>query len=182
MLAVMSKYHLSALGGGVTDFIDYMRKDRPHRWTALALSITIAGVIVWGIWTSLLPPPAKPEVIMVQSWPIDRSDFDVRRDWLNRGLVENEQNRSRRFAYGRLAEAIGQDFEDQRATREFDDARAVMLQALADLDKAEREGRPLPPLPRSDATEGAPRPRGDTAADQRALPSAPPPASAANRQ
>jgi hypothetical protein len=182
MLVTMSKYNFSALGGGFSDFIDYMKQERPHRWTSLALAITIAGVIAWGIWSSLLPPPPRPEVIMVQSWPIDRSDFDVRRDWLNRGLVENEQNRARRFAYGRLAEAIGQDFEGQRATREFDDARETMLQALADLEKAEREGRPLPPLPRSDATEGAPRPRGDDAAAQRALPNAPPPASAANRQ
>ncbi len=160
------------IGGGLKDFVDYMRADRPHRWTALGLAMAITFVVGWAIWRTLLPVPEPRSITYVQSWPADRSDFDVRRDWLRRGMAENEQNRQRRLAYGAVAETIGQTFDRAGAMREFDDARRVMQQAMDDLDAAQRAGRPLPPLPRSDVTADAPRPRDE--ASPPAAPATPP--------
>jgi hypothetical protein len=145
----MSLYTPPDIAGGLKDFWIYIRQEKPHKWASLGLALTIVGVIFYFIVKALEPKPEPPSIIFVESWPIDRSDFDVRRDWLKRGIEENEQNRRRRHAYGELGNAIGQSTYDKAAAdAEFDRARALMEQALADLDAAEAAGQPLPPLPK----------------------------------
>ncbi len=146
------------IGGGIQDFWAYMRADRPHRWPALGLSVTMAALILYFIARSLAPEPPARTIIYVQSWPADRSDFAVRRDWLNRALEANDRNQQRRNNYGAVAKMIGQEFDQAAADREFEEARATIRRALAELDAAEAAGRPLPPLPRS-APQPPPTPR-----------------------
>jgi hypothetical protein len=138
------------ISGGIKDLWDYIRVDRPHRWPALGLAITIPGVVFFLIADDLRPEPEGRRIVYVQSWPADRSEFDVRRDWLNRALRANDENQARREAAGAMAGAIGQTFDKARSDREFDEARATIRQALADLDAAEAAGQPLPALPRSE--------------------------------
>lgn len=132
------------------DFWDYIRQDRPHRWPALGLALVIPLLIVYFIARSVnsIDEP-KRTIIYVESWRADRSEFDIRRAWLQRAREANDANEKRRAAYGGMARAIGQDFDKDRADREFDEARAQIDKALADLDHAERNGLPLPPLPRA---------------------------------
>lgn len=132
------------------DIWDYMRQDRPHRWPALGLAITIPLVILWFIADSFssIDEPRRT-IIYVENWRSDRSEFEIRRDWLLRARAANEANQQRRNAAGALAEAIGQDFDQARADREFAEAYAQIDKALADLDHAERNGLPLPSLPRA---------------------------------
>jgi len=147
----MRLFNTPDISGGLKDFWDYMRTDRPHRWSALGLSITIPLVVFYFIARSVNPPePPRRQIIYVQSWPINRSDFDVRRDWLKRALEENDVNQRRREAYGALANALGQGYDKSAADREFDDARATIRQALHDLDEAQRKGLPLPALPHAE--------------------------------
>ena len=148
------------VGGGIRDFWNYIRVDRPHRWPAMLLSVTIPALVIYFMARSVEPPPEKRSIIYFQSWRADRSDFDVRRDWLNRALAENEQNRQRRRNYGSVARVVGQPYDEAGAMREFDEARATIQQALRDLDAAQAAGRPLPPLPRAEenATRPAPAP------------------------
>lgn len=137
------------------DIWDYMRQDRPHRWPALGLAITIPLVILWFIADSFSSIDApKRTIIYVESWSADRSPFDIRRDWLLRARSANEANQQRRNAAGALAEAIGQDFDQAKADREFAEAHAQIDKALADLDHAERNGLPLPPLPTAEQPAG----------------------------
>ncbi len=145
----MSLYTPPDIAGGLKDFWIYIRQDKPHKWASLGLAITVPMVILYFMAKTVEADPEKRSIIFVQSWPIDRSDFDVRRDWLKRGLAQNEQNRRRRHAYGEVGDAIGQSTYDKPAAdAEFDRAKALMDQAMIDLEAAEAAGRPLPPLPR----------------------------------
>ena len=134
------------------DFWDYVRQDRPHRWPALGLALVIPLVILYFIARSVnsIDEPTRT-IIYVESWRADRSDFDVRRAWLLRARDANDANEKRRAAYGSMARALGQDFDKARADQEFAEARAQIEKALADLDYAEKNGLPLPDLPRSQA-------------------------------
>ncbi len=144
------------IAGGFKDFWIYIQQDKPHKWASLGLAITVPLVILYFMARTVEPEPEKASIIFVESWPIDRSDFDVRRDWLARGMAQNEQNRRRRHAYGEVGKAIGQDGYDKAAAdAEFDRAKALMVQALADLEAAEAAGQPLPPLPRRAAPQTA---------------------------
>ncbi len=130
------------------DFWEYMRTDRPHRWPALGLAITIPLLVMYFIIRGS-NGAAEPQrsIIYVQSWRADRSEFDVRRDWLARAMDANDRNERRRNVYGRLAGSIGQDFDKAKADAEFAEARAQIAKAQADLERAERLGLALPPLP-----------------------------------
>lgn len=139
------------ISGGVKDFWDYIRVDRPHRWPALGLAVTIPMIVFYFMARSVQPEPPKRAIIYVQSWPSDRSEFAIRRDWLNRALAANDRNERVRANYGEMAKVLGQDFDATKAANEFDAARATIRQALADLDEAEAKGLPLPPLPRAAA-------------------------------
>ncbi len=154
----MSLFNTPDISGGIQDFWAYMRADRPHRWPALGLAITVAALVFYFILRSVNPAEEpKRTIIYVQSWLADRSDFDVRRDWLNRAIVANDRNERRRNNYGALARAIGQDYDQNAAHREFEDARATIRQAQRDLEAAQAAGLPLPPLPRREPeAENAP--------------------------
>lgn len=153
----MRIFEMPDIQGGFKDLWDYLKEDRPHRWTALGLAITLTGVIFWAFLRSVAPPePPKRQIIYVQSWPASRSDFDVRRDWLRRAREANDRNEQRRDAYGSFARAIGQEYDKGAAHREFDEARATIDQAMRDLEHAEANGLPLPPLPQAKPANGAP--------------------------
>lgn len=155
----MRLFAMPDIGGGVRDLWDYMCADRPHRWPALGLAITIPVVVFYFIGRSLYQEEApKREIIYVESWPADRSEFDVRHDWLIRAREANDRNERRRNAYGAMAEALGQDYDAAGAHNEFEDARATIDQALRDLEEARAAGRPLPPLPSAEPDASPPRP------------------------
>ncbi len=143
----MSFYTPPNIGGGLKDFWQYIRADRPHRWPALALAAVIPLLVMYFIARALEPPPPQRSIVYVQSWRADRSDFDVRRDWLQRALDANDRNERNRAAYGSLARAIGQEHDAEAAANEFDEARAQIREAMLALEHAEANGLPLPPLP-----------------------------------
>ncbi|MEQ1510403.1 MAG: hypothetical protein ABL909_08410 [Sphingopyxis sp.] len=147
----MKMFAMPDIGGGARDFWDYIRADRPHRWSALGLSIAIPLIVLYGIARSLYHvEEPKRSIQYVQSWPADRSEFDVRHDWLVRAREANDRNERRRNAYGSFAKALGQDYDKNAAHDEFDEARATIDQALRDLAEARAAGRPIPPLPRAE--------------------------------
>jgi hypothetical protein len=132
------------IGSSLTDFWDYIRADRPHRWTSLGLAITIPAVMLYFMADALRPAaPTGPQIVYVQSWPADRSDYDIRRDWLARARAANQANQQRRTMMGNFAEAIGQDFDAQRAQAEFDHALADIAAMEREVDAAEAQGRPI---------------------------------------
>jgi hypothetical protein len=140
----MEQFKPANIQGAFGDFWTYIREDRPHRWPAWGLAITIPGVILWFMADALRPPPVTgPQIIYVQSWPADRSDYDIRRDWLQRAREANEQNQQRSSNFGTFAETIGQEFDEDRADREFANAFADIAAMEREVDEAEREQRPI---------------------------------------
>ncbi len=132
------------MGGSLQDFWDYIRVDRPHRWPALGLALTIPGVILFFIADAFTAPiQTGPQVTYVQSWPSDRSDYDVRRDWLQRARAANQANQQRRGTMGSFAESLGQTYDAQRAQAEFANAYADIAAMEREVDAAERERRPM---------------------------------------
>ncbi|MFM6853577.1 MAG: hypothetical protein ACKOUM_05795 [Sphingopyxis sp.] len=135
-------------GGGLRDGWDYMMADRPHRWPALGLALVVPALVMYFIARSLNPVETpKRTIIYVESWPLDRSEYDTRRAWLQRAAQANDANEQRRGAYGRFAQSIGQEFDATKAKDEFAQSRADIAQALRELDVAERNHAPLPILP-----------------------------------
>lgn len=135
--------------GGFRDFWDYVRTDRPHRWPAMGLSIAIPLLIFYFIARAVAAEqPEVRRIIYFQNWTLDRSDYDVRRDWLHRAREANRLNQRRREAYGAFARALDQPFDKAAADKEFADAFAAIDQAEAELDRAQRLGLPVPPLKR----------------------------------
>jgi hypothetical protein len=155
------------------DFWDYIRTDRPHRWPAMGLAVAVPALVFYFILRGANPVEEhKRQIIYVQSWAADRSDFDIRRDWLLRARAANDRNQRRREAYGSFAKSIGQDFDKQSADAEFDEARAQIDQAMAALDHAEANHLPLPPLPRRAAEPAAGAPAAARAPAHAAAPQA----------
>ena len=100
--------HIGALG----DFWRYIQEDKPHKWASAALALTIVGLIFYFIWRALVPPPPEPTIIYVESWPANRSQADVERDWKQRAIEANEQNALRRRQFQKAADALGIDYQE----------------------------------------------------------------------
>lgn len=140
----MSEGRFEQIGGGLRDFWDYVRQDRPHRWPALGLAITIPAVILFFIADALRAPPEPArQIVYVENWAADRSIYDVRRAWLARAREANAANQQRRGNFGAFAEAIGQNYNADRAKAEFDAAFADIAAMEREVDAAEREQRPI---------------------------------------
>ena len=97
--------------GAIADLWNYVKEDRPHRWASMGLAITIPAVVMYVIYRSLIPEPQGPSIIYVESWPLDRSQADVEKDWLERAKQANEDNAKRREAYRAVADSLGIDYE-----------------------------------------------------------------------
>ncbi|BAK68368.1 hypothetical protein SLG_36930 [Sphingobium sp. SYK-6] len=59
------------------DLREMFSRERPHRWSILALSITLTGFLLWGFLVDSRIPPKEREIIYVESWMSDRKDSDI---------------------------------------------------------------------------------------------------------
>src|SRR3546814_15693759 len=70
--------------GGVSDFWDYVRQPRPHRWTGRGAAIALAFFVFWGFSKYLFPyENPRPQTISFENWTATRNDPQVRADWLD---------------------------------------------------------------------------------------------------
>jgi hypothetical protein len=97
------------------DLRDMFSRDRPYRWSLLALSATLTGLLFWGFMLSSRLPDKPREIYYVQSWMADRQDSDIIRKQITdlsayeRGLVD-EQGK-----FQRLADSLGIDWREDEA-------------------------------------------------------------------
>ena len=162
----MSIFRNVDIGGGLSDFWDYVRQDRPHRWPLWGLALAITWVIFRGVEAYLIPE-IQPDrsIVYVESWRADRSAADVRADWVARAKETTRRNAERRAAYQRFADSLGIEYDSTEADR-------VTRETLgADADKLGKRAEPV----RSTLAERAARgPRPDPAATPQTPLSAPP--------
>ncbi|MBB5704703.1 hypothetical protein [Sphingopyxis panaciterrulae] len=104
------------VGGGVSDFWDYIRQPRPHRWTSWGVAVVLALVVFWGFGKYLIPyEKPKPQIIYFENWKADRSEAEVRADWIARAKETTRENARRRAEYQKLADMMGVPYDSSKA-------------------------------------------------------------------
>lgn len=146
--------------GGFSDFWDYVRQPRPHRWPIWGVALALSLVIFYGFAKYLIPyERPKPQIVYFENWSAERSAADVRADWVARAKETTRRNAERRAQYQKLADMMGV---------EYDSAKADELTRETLGQDADNIGvRPEPPT-RSTLAQRAARgkPAGDTAEQQ----------------
>lgn len=104
--------------GGISDIWSYVRQDRPHRIPALVLSAVTALLIIYLFVGSFAQEPDRtPDIVYFENWTVDRTDAEVRREWMERAKAANERNARNREAYQRLADGLGIGYDANEANR-----------------------------------------------------------------
>ncbi|WP_067112884.1 hypothetical protein [Sphingopyxis granuli] len=106
------------VGGGLGDFWAYIREPRPHRWTMWGVAIALTWVIFHGV-SQYLIPYEKPErqIIYFENWQADRSEAEIRADWVARAKETTRENARRRAEYQKLADLLGVDYDSSEADK-----------------------------------------------------------------
>jgi hypothetical protein len=103
----------------VVDLWDYMREPKPHKWTSLALAITLTLVSLWALNRFLVRPvPPDTRIVYFDSWDEGRTDQDIRRDWVARLKQANVNNAKRRANYQKMADTMGVAYDSRKADAE----------------------------------------------------------------
>lgn len=104
--------------GGASDFWAYIREPRPHRWALWGLACALALVVFWTISEKLVRfDPPKASIVYFESWRADRSDAEVRADWVERAKETTRRNAERRRNYQELAKALGIEYDSTEADK-----------------------------------------------------------------
>ena len=106
------------VSGGLGDFWAYIREPRPHRWTMWGVAIALTWVIFHGV-SQYLIPYEKPErqIIYFENWQADRSEAEIRADWVARAKETTRENARRRAEYQKLADLLGVDYDSSEADK-----------------------------------------------------------------
>ncbi|MBA4747487.1 MAG: hypothetical protein H2056_02120 [Sphingopyxis sp.] len=142
------------VAGGASDFWAYIREPRPHRWAFAGLACALAGFVLWGFSEKLIRHEApKASVVYFENWSANRSDTEIRADWIARAKETTRRNAERRLAYQKLADSLGIEYDSAEAdqvTRETLGAAAAEIgkrPAVKRSTLAERAARGAPPAP-----------------------------------
>jgi hypothetical protein len=132
---------------GVGDLIEYWKQPTPYRWQILALAVALTfTTIVLFMPKTERAPPAKPDVIWINSWPKDRSESEI--------IASNIANQKRKDAEAAL------DVQRQALRKDF--YRKLAKASGMDPDALEREYAQKPAAPAAAAPAPA-KPSGSPA-------------------
>lgn len=124
-----------------TDVKSFLFRRERHNWFALFMAGAIPAFIIWLFVldgrTNILPD--EPVVIYAESWPLDRSDEDIRARQREFALAENERRALRREQFQRLADELGIDY-DRGAAQEADRITEENRRIAAEAEGREAEG------------------------------------------
>jgi hypothetical protein len=148
----MAMFNNWDITGGASDFWTYVREPRPHRWALWGLACTIAALVFWVISEKLITFEApKSSIVYFESWRANRSDAEVRADWIERAKETTRRNAERRRNYQALAKSLGVEYDADEADKV---TRETLGTAADDIGKrpevkrstlAERAARAAPP-------------------------------------
>ena len=127
--------------GSVGDFFEYWKQPTPYRWRILALAVALSfTLIVVAMPKTERAPPAKPDVIWINSWPKDRSEKEI--------IASNIANQKRKDAEAAV--------EQQRQALRKEFYRTLAKASGMDPDALERQYAPKPAAPVAAAPAAAP--------------------------
>ena len=146
----MRMFNKVDVGGGISDFWDYIREPRPHRWAIWGVALALTYIVFHGVSQYLIPYEApKRQIVYFENWKADRGDDEMRAEWVARAKETTRRNAEKRAEYQRLADMLGVEYDSTKAdevTRETLGAEAA--EAV--------KKKPAPP-PRSTLAERAAR-------------------------
>lgn len=139
------------VGGGLSDFWAYVREPRPHRWAIWGVAIALPLVIFHGFSEYLIPyEKPKVQIVYFENWSKDRSEADIRADWIARAKETTLRNAETRAEYQRLAQSLGVEYDSSEADK-------VTRETLGKEAAAAAMKKPEPPKTRSTLAERAVR-------------------------
>lgn len=105
-----------------SDLRDMFSPERPHRWSILALSMTLTGLLLWGFAIDSRKPPKEREIIYVESWMADRRDSDIIKRQIEDIARYEAALEQKQGEFQRLADGLGiewrEDAEKNKEQRE----------------------------------------------------------------
>lgn len=134
----------------LADLREMFAPDRPHRWTILALSMTLTAIMIWGFYLDSKPfIPYKQDVHYVESWMADRLDSDIiRRQMQDLAGYEDSLLEAQKEFQG-VADKLGIEWreEEERSRAQRQDIIAQIQVRLeerlaAALEREVAEGKP----------------------------------------
>src|SRR3546814_11782985 len=66
-------------------------------------------------YTTLFRSKPKPQIIYFENWKADRSEAEVRADWIARAKETTRENARRRVEYQKLADMMGVPYDSSKA-------------------------------------------------------------------
>lgn len=130
--------------GGFADLWNYLKIDRPHRIPAMGVAIVLPIVIIYLFAYAMQPEPdTTAKIVYIENWTTDRSEQEIRREWLERAKATNARHARNREAYKRLADSLGVEYDSTEADRDSAATEAMdpETMAKAQLDAAEKFSR-----------------------------------------
>ena len=118
----------------ITDLREMFSPDRPHRWSILALSVTLTGLVLWGFALDTRAPKKEREIYYVESWMADRKDSDIIRQQMKDLDKYEAALNKKQDEFQRLADGLGIEWREEEA-RNTAQRKAVMVAIHKRLDE-----------------------------------------------
>lgn len=99
----------------IADLLDMFSPDRPHRWSLLALSATMTGILLWGFMIDSRRPPKEREIFYVENWMSDRKDSDIIRRQIEDINLYERALAKKQVEYQKLADSFGIEWREEEA-------------------------------------------------------------------
>ncbi len=139
------------VGGGLSDFWAYIREPRPHRWASWGVAIVLPIVVLYGFSEHLIrTEEPKVEIIYFENWSANRSDAEIRAEWVARAKETTRANAEKRAEYQRLADMMGVEYDSAEADK-------VTHETLGEAEAAAAKQKKPAPATRSTLAERAAR-------------------------
>lgn len=139
------------VGGGLSDFWAYIREPRPHRWASWGVAIVLPIVVLYGFSEHLIrTEEPKVEIIYFENWSANRSDAEIRAEWVARAKETTRANAEKRAEYQRLADMMGVEYDSAEADK-------VTRETLGEAEAAAAKQKKPAPATRSTLAERAAR-------------------------
>lgn len=147
----MGMFNNVDVGGGLSDFWAYVREPRPHRWASWGLAIVLPLVVFYGFSEHLIrTEEPKVEIIYFENWSANRSDAEIRAEWVARAKETTRANAAKRAEYQRLADMMGVEYDSAEADK-------VTRETLGEAEAAAAKQKKPAPATRSTLAERAAR-------------------------
>lgn len=153
---------------GFSDFWNYIREDRPGRWTGWVFAVGLAAAILYMFGTNLFRPVSpKAELIYIENWSLNRTDAEIRADRIARAKEMTRRNAEERVQFQRIADRLGIAYDSTEADRQTEEVlgkeeadRIKQAKAPPRSTLAERAARgPVADAPNTAPVLPAPAPR-----------------------